>query len=144
MRSSLILFCIAALIFSIVLTGCSINKTQKTAVIGSTAGGSIGAMIGKRAGNTAVGATLGTVIGASTGAFLGRRLDNISGKGDKSTAPLYVINGVSLHGKDVKNILSKISENKIESVVVLKTEEAIALYGDKGRNGAVLISIKNI
>jgi len=57
-------------------TGCkSLNKTQKGAAIGAGAGGTIGAFIGKSAGNTALGAIIGGAIGGTAGAFIGRNMD---------------------------------------------------------------------
>jgi phage tail tape-measure protein len=145
MRKILSLLSIALLMGLFLFTGCStINKTEKTAVLGSAAGGAIGAMIGKRAGNTAVGATIGAVIGASTGAYIGRKLDNLSGHKNRTNPPLYVINGLTYVGKDAQQMLAHIESERIESVVILKTEDAVALYGNKGENGAVLISLKKI
>ena len=51
------------------------TKTQKGAVIGAAAGGTIGAIIGKRAGNTAVGAIIGGAVGGTAGAVIGRKMD---------------------------------------------------------------------
>ena len=145
MRKLLSTLSLAVIVIVILLPGCStINKTQKSTVLGSAAGSAIGAMIGKRAGNCAVGATIGAVIGASTGAFLGRKLDLLSGQKDKDHPPLYVVNGLTFLGKDAQNMLANIEKEKIESVIVLKNEEAVALYGDKGENGAILISLKEI
>lgn len=57
-------------------TGCSnMTRTQKGAVIGTAAGGTIGALIGKKAGNTAVGAILGGAIGGTAGALIGKKMD---------------------------------------------------------------------
>lgn len=57
-------------------TGCkSFTKTQKGTAIGAGAGGTIGALIGKKAGNTAVGAIIGGAIGGTAGAFIGRKMD---------------------------------------------------------------------
>jgi outer membrane protein OmpA-like peptidoglycan-associated protein len=53
----------------------SATKTQKGAVIGAAAGGTIGAIIGKKAGNTAVGAIIGGAVGGTAGAVIGRRMD---------------------------------------------------------------------
>lgn len=53
----------------------SATKTQKGAVIGAAAGGTIGAIIGKKAGNTAVGAIIGGAVGGTAGAIIGRRMD---------------------------------------------------------------------
>lgn len=51
------------------------TKTQKGTVIGAAAGGTLGAIIGKKAGNTAVGAILGGAIGGTAGAIIGRKMD---------------------------------------------------------------------
>lgn len=51
------------------------TKTQKGAVIGAAAGGTIGAIIGKKAGNTAVGAIIGGAVGGTAGAVIGRKMD---------------------------------------------------------------------
>ena len=57
-------------------TGCSsLNKTQKGAAIGVGAGGTIGALIGKSAGNTALGAIIGGAVGGTAGALIGRSMD---------------------------------------------------------------------
>ncbi len=58
------------------ITGCSkMTKIQKGTVIGAATGGTIGALIGKKAGNTAVGAIVGGAIGGTAGAFIGRKMD---------------------------------------------------------------------
>jgi len=51
------------------------TKTQKGAVIGAAAGGTLGAIIGKKAGNTAVGAIIGGAVGGTAGAIIGRKMD---------------------------------------------------------------------
>ncbi|PWK72946.1 outer membrane protein OmpA-like peptidoglycan-associated protein [Mucilaginibacter oryzae] len=57
-------------------SGCnSLTKTQKGAAIGAGAGGTVGAFIGKAAGNTALGAIIGGAVGGSAGAFIGRNMD---------------------------------------------------------------------
>lgn len=56
--------------------GCnSLTKTQKGAAIGAGAGGTIGAFIGKAAGNTALGTVIGGAVGGTAGAFIGRKMD---------------------------------------------------------------------
>ena len=65
-------FAVSAMLFQ----GCaSATKSQKGAVIGAAAGGTIGAIIGKKAGNTAVGAIIGGAVGGTAGAVIGRRMD---------------------------------------------------------------------
>ncbi|WP_448702018.1 OmpA family protein [Mucilaginibacter sp. AW1-3] len=59
-----------------VVTSCdSLTKTQKGTAIGAGAGGTIGAIIGRKAGNTALGAIIGGAIGGTAGAFIGRNMD---------------------------------------------------------------------
>lgn len=61
---------------SLIGAGCnSLTKTQKGAAIGAGAGGTIGALIGKSAGNTALGAIIGGAVGGTAGAFIGRKMD---------------------------------------------------------------------
>lgn len=61
---------------TLLFQGCATaTKTQKGAVIGATAGGVIGAIIGKKAGNTAVGAIIGGAVGGTAGAYIGKRMD---------------------------------------------------------------------
>lgn len=56
--------------------GCATwNKTQKGAVIGTAAGGTAGAVIGRASGNTALGAIIGAAVGGASGAIIGRQMD---------------------------------------------------------------------
>ncbi len=67
---------IALAVSSLTDTGCnSLTKTQKGGAIGAGAGGTIGALIGRAAGNTALGAIVGGAVGGTAGAFIGRRMD---------------------------------------------------------------------
>ncbi|HAQ18096.1 MAG TPA: hypothetical protein DCR40_02555 [Prolixibacteraceae bacterium] len=61
-----------ALIFS---SCASLNKTQKGGAIGVAAGGAMGAVIGKVAGNTGLGAIIGAAVGGATGAVIGHKMD---------------------------------------------------------------------
>ena len=61
------------------------------------------------------------------------------GNADGSSAqPLIVIDGVITENQNVNNI----PPETIESISVLKGESAIKLYGDKGKNGVILITKK--
>jgi len=51
------------------------NKSQKGAVIGTTAGAAMGAIIGEAADNPALGAIVGATVGGATGAVIGRQMD---------------------------------------------------------------------
>ena len=52
--------------------------------------------------------------------------------------PLVVVDGKEV----TSSIMSALDPNKIEKMTVLKNEDAINLYGDKGKNGVVLIDLK--
>ena len=52
--------------------------------------------------------------------------------------PLYVIDGKLADGEDLK----RISPNDIEKVEVVKGIQAVALYGQKGNNGVLVIMTK--
>lgn len=61
---------------AIMLSSCaSLNKTQKGAGVGVVAGGAMGAVIGKVAGNTGLGAIIGAAVGGATGAVIGHKMD---------------------------------------------------------------------
>jgi len=61
---------------SFLLAGCaSMNKTTKGAVIGTAAGGAMGAVIGQAAGNPALGTIIGATVGGATGAVIGHEMD---------------------------------------------------------------------
>ena len=53
-------------------------------------------------------------------------------------APLYVVDGKEV----TSSIMSALNVNKIEAMTVLKNESATELYGDKGKNGVILITLK--
>ncbi len=53
-----------------------------------------------------------------------------------NTEPLYIVDG-----KEVENV-DEIDPDNIESVSVLKNKSAILVYGEKGKNGAVLITTR--
>jgi outer membrane protein OmpA-like peptidoglycan-associated protein len=72
LRMSLVM--VVSVVF--ILSGCaSWNKTQKGAVIGTAAGGTMGAVIGRASGNTALGAIIGAAVGGATGAVIGNQMD---------------------------------------------------------------------
>ena len=52
-------------------------------------------------------------------------------------APLVILDGKQYDGK-----MSEINPNKIESISILKDLNSVALYGDKGKNGVILITTK--
>jgi outer membrane protein OmpA-like peptidoglycan-associated protein len=71
-----IFFCLPLVLVLYTLQGCrTTNKTQKGANIGAGTGGTVGAFIGKSAGNTALGALIGGAVGGTAGAFVGKNMD---------------------------------------------------------------------
>lgn len=56
----------------------------------------------------------------------------------KKPAPLYIVDGKEMSAEEVH----KIDNTKIGSVNVLKGAEATKQYGDKGKNGVVMITMK--
>lgn len=62
--------------------------------------------------------------------------------------PLYLINGreyseEELFGADPTSIYAPLSEQEIEYILAIKQEEAMTIYGEKGKNGVVIVSTKN-
>jgi len=56
----------------------------------------------------------------------------------KDAAPLYIVNG-----EEMEDALDKLSPNDIKSIDVLKDASATAVYGAKGVNGVIIITLKN-
>ena len=71
-RLSLTMILMATVIFA---SCSSMNRTQKGAVVGTAAGGAMGAVIGKATGNTALGAIIGAAVGGTAGAVIGNQMD---------------------------------------------------------------------
>ncbi|QHS61405.1 SusC/RagA family TonB-linked outer membrane protein [Chitinophaga agri] len=69
-----------------------------------------------------------------------------------SAAPLYVIDGIIVDGRDVNNtsnlalqsndLLANLNPNDVESINVLKDASATAMYGSRGANGVIVITTK--
>ena len=60
-------------------------------------------------------------------------------KHNQLQTPLFVVDGIEWTG-DSKNIT--ISPDSIESITVLKDSKATAAYGEKGKNGVIVITTK--
>lgn len=58
--------------------------------------------------------------------------------GDEANPPLYYLDGVEITQKQV----NEVKPDQIESVDVLKEKSAIALYGERAKNGVILINTK--
>jgi len=126
MKMSLITLLSAILI----LSGCaSWNKTQKGAVVGTAAGGAMGAVIGRASGNTALGAIIGAAVGGGAGAIIGRQMDKQAEEIEKSVPDAKVervgegivveFNGNVLFGFDKSDLTADASTNLDKLVAVL-------------------------
>ena len=60
----------------------------------------------------------------------------IKSGGDPAKQPLYIVDGTEI--KSVENL----NPEEIERIEVLKDQSATAVYGDKGKNGVILITTK--
>ncbi len=64
------------LTLSIVLAACKgMTKTQKGAIIGTSGGAAMGAVIGRASGNTALGTIIGAAVGGTAGVLIGKKMD---------------------------------------------------------------------
>ncbi len=59
---------------------------------------------------------------------------------DVNAQPLFVIDGVPLSEND--SIFNKISPDDIESVSIVRGAAAVAIWGSRGANGVILITLK--
>ncbi|MGZ8538348.1 MAG: TonB-dependent receptor plug domain-containing protein, partial [Flavisolibacter sp.] len=95
------------------------------------------------------------VAGTSTGPYGSSRLV-IRGNSslNANNQPLYVIDGIPVDnsnagssgqwgGADYGDVLSTINPDNIETLTVLKSAAASALYGYRGGNGAILVTTKS-
>jgi len=146
LRNSLIMVLSAVLISA----GCaSWNKTQKGAVVGTAAGGGMGAVIGKASGNTALGAIIGAAVGGATGAVIGHSMDK-QAEEIKNTVPdakverigegiVVEFNSNVLFGFDKSELSSdaKTNLNKLVSVLNVYKDTDIELQGHTDSKGSV-------
>jgi hypothetical protein len=59
--------------------------------------------------------------------------------GDGSNSPIYIVNGAEMSPSDY----ARLNPNSIKDMNVVKSEEAAAIYGARGANGAIVISLKD-
>lgn len=69
----------------------SMSNTQKGAATGAVAGGALGALIGKKAGNTAVGVLAGAALGGVAGGLIGKKMDKQAAEIERTVAGAEVI-----------------------------------------------------
>ncbi|MBK8489840.1 MAG: OmpA family protein [Saprospirales bacterium] len=128
LRMSLLVILCSTMFFS----GCSTwNKTQKGAVIGTTAGSAAGAVIGRASGNTALGAIIGAAVGGASGAIIGHQMDK-QAEEIKKTVPdakvervgegiVVEFNSNVLFGFDKSNLSESAKANLDKLVIVLNS-----------------------
>ena len=64
----------------------------------------------------------------------------VEGYAGNGKEPLYIVDGKEV----TPSVMSALDPNKIERVTVLKDKSATELYGEKGKNGVLLITLKQI
>jgi len=67
------------------------SNTQKGAATGAVAGGALGAIIGKKAGNTAVGVLAGAALGGVAGGLIGKKMDKQAAEIERTVPGAEVI-----------------------------------------------------
>ena len=134
----------------LILSGCaSWNKTEKGAVVGTAAGGAMGAVIGRASGNTALGAIIGATVGGATGAVIGHQMDK-QAEEIKNTVPdakvervgegiIVEFNSNVLFGFDESNLSAdaKISLDKLVKVLNSYADTDIEVQGHTDSKGSV-------
>ena len=70
--------------------------------------------------------------------------DNLSGIENSNKAfPLVVVNDVEFSDPEVgKLFMNNVSPKRVESIVVLKDKKATEKYGEKAKNGVILVTLK--
>jgi len=145
LRVSLIMILGAAMLF----TSCaSLNKTQKGGAVGVVAGGAMGAVIGKVAGNTGLGAIIGAAVGGATGAVIGHKMDKQAAEIEKSVPDAKVervgegivveFNSNILFGYDKSNLSSDATVNldKLVKILNLYPDTDIEVQGHTDSKGS--------
>ncbi|WP_299099389.1 M56 family metallopeptidase [uncultured Winogradskyella sp.] len=67
------------------------------------------------------------------------KIDNIRLSNSQNPKPLIIVDGKEVHSDSLK----KLNPDDIEGIIVLKDEKAIKTYGEKGKNGVIVISLKD-
>jgi len=62
--------------------------------------------------------------------------------GNPDTSPLYIIKSKNTNLTIPQTALKEINPNDIESINVLKDKAATDVYGEKGKNGVIIITLK--
>jgi len=126
MKMSLIMIISSILI----LSGCaSWNKTQKGAVVGTAAGGAMGAVIGRASGNTTLSEIIRAAVGGAAGEVIGNQMDKQAEEIEKTVPDAKVervgegivveFNSNVLFGFDQSNLTGDAKTNLDKLVTVL-------------------------
>lgn len=125
-----------------------VKKTDATGSVGVVKPSEIEAGLATTAQDLLVGASPGVVVSTSGGDPSGGA--NIQIRGGASLAasnnPLMVIDGVPMDGNTVKgssNPMALVSPENIESMTILKSASATAIYGSRASNGVIIITTKS-
>ena len=118
--------------------GTELTMEESTAAISVITADQIGHRKTKNIGNSILGQGLGLISLQGAGnvsdmnpTFYVRGLQTLNG----NTAPLILVDGIE---RDIASV----SAEEVESVSILKDAAAVALYGYKGINGAILLTTK--
>lgn len=71
-----------------------------------------------------------------------KKVVTISSEKMNQSKALFIVDGVRMEPNDSLNNLDSIKPDNIESVSVLKGEQAILQYGEAGKNGVILVTTK--
>ncbi len=125
----------------------TVKKTDATGSLGVVKPSDIEAGLASTAQDLLVGASPGVVVNTNGGDPSGAA--NITIRGGASlnatTAPLIVIDGVPMDNKGVtgsSNPLSLVNPENIETISILKSASATAIYGSRASNGVIIITTK--
>lgn len=147
-RTHFNLIMVLSLVF--MLSSCATwNKTQKGAVVGTATGGTMGAIIGRASGNTALGAIIGATVGGTAGAVIGNKMDK-QAEEIKKTVPdanvervgegiVVEFNSNVLFGFDQSGLSNEAKTNLDKLVLVLDSyaDTDIELQGHTDSKGSV-------
>ena len=59
-----------------------------------------------------------------------------------NTDLLVIVDGKEMYATEATNFMSNISPEKIDSITVLKDPIVLTKYGDKGKNGVLIVTLK--
>ncbi|WP_374163892.1 hypothetical protein [Arcticibacter sp. MXS-1] len=123
----------------LIMQACStVDRLPSGVEIGAGVGERMGASIGRKSGNCAVGAVIGAAICGSAGNLLDNYIAQLTGANKPS---LYIVNGVPYTRKEALNNYKHLQREDIVSVSKMGKEEAVAKYGALGEKGAVIIAL---